>query len=214
MRGESEWPLARTQYSKLHLDAASQSLSDAPQAKESRLSYDAKTGSTSLEYRFAKDTELTGHMKLRLWVETSEGNDMDLFIALHKLDVGGNFVPFTYFAVFEDGPVALGWLRVSHREQDPERSKPWQPWLKHERELPIRPGEALPVDIEILPSSTLFRKGYRLRVVIQGHDFYEPSEKGPVMNHGPLRNAGEHTLHSGGRYDSHLLVPIIPGDSA
>ncbi len=211
VRGESEWPLARTRYTPLYLDAASRSLSDAPAAKETGLSYDAKTGSASLEYTFAKDTELTGHTKLRVWVETSEGDDLDLFIALHKLDAKGAFVPFTYFAVFEDGPVALGWLRVSHREQDASRSKPWQPWLKHERERPVRPGEAVPVDIEILASSTLFRKGEKLRLVIQGHDFYEPSDKGPVMNHGPLRNAGEHTLRTGGRYDSHLLVPIIPG---
>lgn len=28
---------------------------------------------------------------------------------------------------------------------------------------------------------------------------------------GPMvRNRGEHVIHSGGRYDSHLLVPIIP----
>jgi predicted acyl esterase len=30
------------------------------------------------------------------------------------------------------------------------------------------------------------------------------------MRHGPLRNAGEHILHTGGRFDSHLLVPIVP----
>ena len=134
---------------------------------------------------------------------------MDLFVIIRKIDAEGQEVPFTFFAVFEDGPVALGWLRVSHRELDPERSLPWQPWLKHERELPIRPGEVVPVEIEVLASSTLFRTGEALHLEILGRDSYEPKVQGPVMRHGPLRNAGEHIIHTGGRFDSHLLVPHV-----
>ena len=210
VRGESEWPLAGTRYTKLFLDVAGSAMGEKPPAAAAQKSYDAQTGQAVFEHRFEQDTELTGYMKLRLWVETTEGNDMDLLVALHKLDPDGKPVPFTFFAVFEDGPVALGWLRLSHREQDPVRSTPWQPWLKHERELPIKPGEVVPVDIEILASSTLFRKNEVLRVIIQGHDFYKASDMGPVMNHGPLRNAGRHVIHTGPQSDSHLLVPVIP----
>jgi predicted acyl esterase len=31
--------------------------------------------------------------------------------------------------------------------------------------------------------------------------------------HEDTRNAGEHVLHTGGRYDSHLLVPVIASQS-
>ena len=43
---------------------------------------------------------------------------MDLFVALQKLDADGNKVNFPFFSTFEDGNVALGWLRVSRRELD------------------------------------------------------------------------------------------------
>jgi hypothetical protein len=39
--------------------------------------------------RFDRDTELTGNMKLKLWVSTSEGGDMGLFVGIKKLDVQG-----------------------------------------------------------------------------------------------------------------------------
>ncbi len=210
VRGESEWPIARTKYTPLYLDATTKSMGASLPPSESQARYDAARGEAVFEHKFAADTELTGHMKLKLWVETTEGDDMDLFVIVHKLDAAGAQVPFTFFAVFEDGPAALGWLRVSHREPDADRSKPWQPWLKHQRELRIKPGEVVPVDIEILPSSTLFRKGETLRIVVLGRDSYEPKVQGPVMRHGPLRNAGEHVVRTGGKYDSHLLVPVIP----
>lgn len=210
MRAEKEWPLARTQYTPLHVDAAASALTTSPPATASTLNYSATEGAALLTHKFAKDTELTGHMKLRLWVSTTEGDDMDLFVIVDKLDTSGTAVPFCYFSVFEDGPVALGWLRVSHRELDPKRSTPWQPWYLHQRELLLKPGEIVPVDIEILASGTLYRAGETLRVTVQGRETYKPKQRGPEMKHGPLRNRGEHVIHAGGQYDSHLLVPVIP----
>ena len=45
----------------------------------------------------------------------------------------------------ENGQVAVGWLRVSHRELDPEKSTPYQPWMKHEKLLKLKEGEIVPV---------------------------------------------------------------------
>jgi uncharacterized protein len=208
MRGENEFPLARTRYTKLYLDGAQRTLAASPASRQAEVQYDARQGEAVFDHRFAEETELTGHMKLRLWVATSEGDDMDLFVAIHKLDTAGQQVPFAFFAVYDDGPVALGWLRVSHRELDPVRSTEYQPWLLHQRELRLKPGEFVPVDIEILVSSTLFRKGESLRLVIQGRDFYKLTPKGPMIAHGPLRNTGNHLIRTGVSYDSHLLVPV------
>ena len=110
--------------------------------------------------------------------------------------------------------VAKGWLSVSHRELDPKRSTPYQPWLLHQRELRLQPNEIVPAEIEILASGTLFRAGESLRVTVQGRETYKPKQRGPEMKHGPLRNRGTHTIHTGGKYDSHLLVPVIPAKNS
>ncbi|MBL0421609.1 CocE/NonD family hydrolase [Ramlibacter sp. AW1] len=211
MRAEAEWPLARTAYTPLYLDAASGGLGPARLDAATQARYDPAAGRAVFQHRFGQDTELTGHMKLRLWVQTTEGDDMDLFIVVYKLDADGRQVPLSFFSVFEEGPVAMGWLRVSHRELDPERSTPHQPVLAHQRELRLQPDEIVPVDIEIWPSSMLYRAGESLQLVVQGRDIdYGPAHMGPTMAHGPLRNAGEHVLHTGGEFDAHLLVPVIP----
>jgi uncharacterized protein len=98
-------------------------------------------------------------MSPRLWVHADGSDDMDLFIAIEKLDAAGNLVPFQYFGNHDDGPAALGWLRVSHRELDDERSTPWRPVPKHAREIKLAQDGIVPVEIERLPSSTVFQRG-------------------------------------------------------
>jgi putative CocE/NonD family hydrolase len=213
-RTENEWPLARTQYSKLFLNARNGRMSQSPFKKKTQVRYDVgdrtdKTQNTKFEFEFEKKTELTGHMKLRLWVQADGSNDMDLFVAIEKIDRAGNLVPFVFFGNHDDGPVALGWLRVSHRELDEERSTPYQPFHKHQREIKLKAGEIVPVEIEIWPSSTLFEPGERLRVVVQGSDIYSYPEERHTTGHTATVNKGEHVIHTGGRHDSHLLVPII-----
>lgn len=76
---------------------------------------------------------------------------------------------------------------------------------------PLQPGQVVPVEIELLPSATIFRRGDVLRLDVQGRWFfhrdplrgqfpaaYQPSPPGAVV------------LHVGGGYDAHLLVPGIP----
>ena len=77
--------------------------------------------------------------------------------------------------------------------------------LRHDDPQPLTPGEIVPVDVEILPSSTLFRAGESLELVVQGADLFEH----PALGHAYSRdvNQGTHTIHTGGEYDSHLLVP-------
>ena len=212
MRAEREWPLARQNLTPLFLDAITGTLACDPPSKQGNISYDAKAGSAVFEHTFAERTEITGYMKLRLWVEARGSNDADLFVAVEKLDRLGNRVTFTFMSEFDNGPVALGWLRVSHRELDAVRSTPDQPWHLHRRELLLAPGEIVPVDIEILPSSTLFEAGEKLQVVVQGRDIYVLPVRHTQM-HEDTRNAGEHVLHTGDRYDSHLLVPVIASQS-
>jgi predicted acyl esterase len=209
-RNEAEWPLARTSYKELHLDAATGTMGPFPPGEESVVSYPATDGQATFVYRFPGTTELIGSMKLRLWVAAEGSDDMDLFVGLQKLDAGGALLPFSFLNALEDGPVALGWLRVSHRELDESRSTPGQPWHTHRKEERLAPGEIVPVDIEIWPSGTRFHEGEQLRLVIKGSDVQQYPPGVVSMGHSVTRNAGKHVIHTGGKYDSHLLVPVIP----
>jgi predicted acyl esterase len=134
---------------------------------------------------------------------------MDLFVGLQKLDNDGNFLPFSFLNALEDGPVALGWLRVSHRELDENRSRPEQPWHAHRREQLLKPGEIVSVDIEIWPSGTRFQAGEQLRLIVQGSDIQQYPPNVVAMAHAMTRNRGTHLVHTGGHYDSRLLIPIV-----
>jgi len=211
-RDEPEWPLARTEARPLYLHAERQQLLPTPAATEGEVRY-AADGTERLEFvhRFDATTDLIGPMTLRLWVEAAGSDDMDLFVAVQKTDANGEMVPFSFLNALEDGPVALGWLRVSHRELDAERSTPLQPWHTHRREELLTSGQVVPVDIEVWPSGTRFAAGEQLRLVVQGSDVYTYPPGTVSMGHSKTRNAGTHVIHMGGRYDSHLLVPVIPG---
>jgi predicted acyl esterase len=46
--------------------------------------------------------------------------------------------------------------------------------------------------------------------VVKGMDIYRDALPNlPFARHEELRNRGRHVIHTGDRYDSHLLVPVI-----
>lgn len=228
VRLEKEFPLDRTRYAKLYLDARDGSL--APQVEEiSKIAYHStQGGSASFGMTFDEDTELTGYMKVKLWVAAEEAEDMDLFLTVKKFagpcDAGapicrslervlgkdriarGNEVPFWGHDGFWDDAAARGQMRVSLRELDPQLSTPWQPVQKFQGEQKLKPGQIVPVEIALLPSSTLFRKGESLRLFIQG---YCPTDHWVVF-YDWLVNRGRHVIYTGGKHDSYLQIPVIP----
>lgn len=206
VRYVDDWPIPDTEYVELYLDSDNGKLSTSPGTEKRNLSYDPLTETATFSIQFNEDTELSGNMKLKLWVATSEGDDMDLFVAVDKLDREGNKVDFFAKMGYLKGPVSLGWLRVSQRALDKEKSTPWQPVLSHAEAQPIKINDVVPVEIEILPSSTLFRAGETLVLSVQGRDFFEH----PSLGHGYPVNQGLHSIHTGGPYDSHLLIPVAP----
>ena len=217
MRGESEWPLARTQYTKLHLDAHDGSLRPEPVALAAQCRYEAVCGlpdadHATFDITFAEATELTGHTKLRLFMSAEGADDLDVFVGLQKLDRHGQIVHFPFYAQFEDGPMALGWLRASHRELDAAKSTEHQPILTHRRMEKIEPDTVVQLDIEIWPSSTRFEAGEGLRLIVQGSDInkYPKVSARVYFRHEETVNRGLHVIHTGGGCDSYLLVPMIP----
>jgi uncharacterized protein len=100
--------------------------------------------------------------------------------------------------------VAKGWLRVSHRAIDPQKSRPGMPWHTHLKYEPVEPDEIVPVEVEILASSTLFEAGSKIQVDILGQD----ADRYPAFAHRPTVNEGRHSVYTGGAHDSHLLMPF------
>ncbi|KEF52961.1 uncharacterized protein A1O9_10867 [Exophiala aquamarina CBS 119918] len=211
VREEEDWPIKRTRFSLKYLDAQSGQLADQSKSKISSTSYDALSTSENAQftYVFGKETELTGSMRLRLWVSTTEGDDLDLFVQLDKLDVNGERVPFVAFSMFDTGPLGLGWLRASHRELDLGLTDHNRPWMTHKRKLPLRPGEIVPIDIEIIATSTRFLDGEALKLTIQGTDIFRDERVPQTMLHENTVNSGRHLIHTGTVFDSYLVMPII-----
>jgi predicted acyl esterase len=209
VRAEPEWPLSSVRYEPWYLDAATHRLVGEPLEHEAAVSYRATSGRRENRARFVRtferDTELTGSMTLKLWVSTSEGDDLDLFVVVRKWDAAGGEVVFYGYNGFDKDGAAKGWLRVSHRALDAARSRPGRPWHSHLQRQPVAPAEIVPVEIEIVASSTLFEAGSSLSVDVLGHD----ADRYPVFRHARTVNRGIHTIHTGGRFDSHLLAPVV-----
>ncbi|KIX97604.1 uncharacterized protein Z520_06382 [Fonsecaea multimorphosa CBS 102226] len=208
-RNEMEWPIARTRMVRMYLDnSTSRLLQDPPKSIGiSRYASGDPKDALLFSHKFNEETELTGTMRLRLWV-SAEHEDMDIFVRADKLDDSGVVVPFVAMSMMDDGPMALGWIRVSHRELDLERSTENHPWLQHRRQLLLRPNEVAPVDIEIMPSSTLFHPGDSLRLTIKGSDTWVYDRR-QIQLHQDTVNQGPHSLYTGGPFESFLVMPVI-----
>ena len=227
-RYEREWPLARTQWTKLYFNLAAGALAKEMPGTPASRTYAASSlgtmGSTSASSSqvmgggikpgmglsletapLTEDLEITGPLAASFWVSSSS-EDMDLFLTLRNIDAQGNDIMETG----QQGtpvPVAKGWLRVSHRELDENLSLPYRPYHKHTRRLFLKPGEIVKVDVEIWPTSMVFKKGRRIRLDIQPRDGL--GSQGYMHYHADY-NTGTNTIYSGGEHDSYLLLPVIP----
>jgi uncharacterized protein len=153
---------------------------------------------------------MVGYSKLRLAISVDDAEDGDVFCVLKKLDDEGKEVTFTYFTVYEHGPIAQGCLRLSHRRTDPEKSTDYQPWRNHDKLAPLERGDVVEVDIELLAATCRFLPGEMLQLVVGGTDITKcrPSLS---QKHERRVNKGRHTVWSDPKWDAHLLFPVVEG---
>lgn len=219
VRAESEWPLARTRWTVLHLDAASKAMA-LQSPKPDSLSFDSMSdGIAFATAPMREEIEITGPVVLRLWVASSTA-DADLFATLRAFGADGREV--TFAGANEPAvPITQGWLRASHRALDSQRSTKYRPWHAHRKADPLVPGQPVALDIELWPTSIVLPVGYRLELQIAGIDFQRASGQGPLRGSGPFLHtdpadrppalfAGRTTLLTGGDYDAQLTLPVIP----
>jgi predicted acyl esterase len=151
-------------------------------------------------------------MKLRLHIELIGGTDAHLFVGVRKFREQRH-VCFEGSFGFGRDVVTKGWLRVAHRRIDESRSDPYRPFHSCDQPEPLAPGEIVPIEIELLPSSTLFRRGEILRLDVQSHWFWR---RNPFFGMFPGYYQASPpvtiVLHMGGAADSYLLAPRIQSD--
>lgn len=227
-RHEDDWPIPRTEFTRYYLDADGHDLvTDQPDGSSS-VTYDALgDGVTFLTDPLDEETELTGPMSAKLFVE-SETEDADLFLVVRV------FTPDMEEVVFQGAldphkPIALGWLRASHRKLDEEKSEEWRPYHAHDEKQPLDPGEIYELDVEIRPSSIQVPEEYRIGLSVRGNDYEYPGDvdtglesmEGTFTGVGPFRHddaedrppevyGQDVTLHTGPDYPSSVLLPIVP----
>ena len=160
-RPEKEFPLARTVYKKLYLDASNGSLSWEPMEKEAQISYDSATEQVNFDIRFDEDTEITGYMWLRLWVEADGHDDMDSSSPSKSwMSRVIGFRPYSWRAASRH----LGKLRVSMRDLDEKLTTNFEPVISGKKQQKLKKGEIVPVDIALVPTSWIYRAAARVEV--------------------------------------------------
>lgn len=117
-----------------------------------------------------KDTEITGHPVLRLWV-TSTAKDGDFFAALADVAPDGtaNMLPGT-----DDGQLRASLRKVNPAPYD-NLGLPYHRAYKVDVQ-PIVPAQPTELRFDLAPISWVFKKGHRLRLVL--------------VNASPARHAG------------------------
>jgi uncharacterized protein len=186
VRGKEAWryaddwpPQASIEWKRSYLRANGRLSFEAPQGREDpgRMHYEPAQPVTInapltprpefLSYAsepFERDVEIVGPMALTLQASLS-GEDGDFIACVKEVAPDGAETVLT-----------RGWLKASHRETDPARSKPWRPYHPHANPKALHPGERYEFAIEIRPLANLFRCGSRIKLEIWPWDF--PNEPG------------------------------------
>lgn len=227
LREETEWPLARTRWTTVYLDAATNTLS-ASVPGASSVTYAALGNGIDFAMPISQEeVELTGPLAATLWVSSST-TDADLFLVVRLFDADGQEVTFQG-ALDPNTPIAQGWLRASHRHLDTERSLPYRPYHTHDRVELLAGDEVVRLDVEIWPTSIVVPAGYQVVLSVRGKDYeysgplsefaktfyYANKGVGPFTHTDPADRpadvfGGEVTLYTGGDRPSSLLLPVVP----
>ena len=217
-RDEQEWPLARTIYTPMYLTAGRTLATEARSSGRDEFFYDpdnpvptrggavccnskvfpwgpmdqreVEARSDVLVYStpaLRDDIEVTGEIVVVLYASTS-APDTDFTAKLVDVFPNG-----------EARNLCDGILRLRYREGlDKARL--------------AKPGEVYALRIPTGVTSNVFKAGHRIRIEISSSNFprfdRNPNTGRPIADERELRIARQ-TIHHGGRYASHVLLPII-----
>ena len=155
-----------------------------------------------------------------------EKDDLDVVVQIRKMDKSGNLLKGINFpfpvpeseapegeAIKFYGP--QGFLRASSsasRDDTKSSSDGQEVFYRHDREEKITPGNIVSLDITFWPMGMVFAEGEGITLLIAGHFLSEPVNAMLKLQALDDENEGQHQVHTGGRYDSCLVLPIVAGN--
>ncbi len=204
-KAASEWPLPETKWTPFYLhekgllwerehfpNEGSTSIADSPYGRE------------ALEFTTAElveDTEVIGPLVANLFASSTD-EDVLWFVSLREVAKDGKETVLT-----------RGWLRGSHREIDPKRSKRWHPYHPHTKAEPLTPGEIYEFSIPIVATAHHFKAGTRIKLRIACcDDVPQHALEAIAAGHIRRQSASRVTVYHNEDHPSHLLVPITAGN--
>ncbi|OJJ07128.1 hypothetical protein ASPVEDRAFT_88383 [Aspergillus versicolor CBS 583.65] len=225
-RQETEWPIARTQYTRYYLTSQKELVPTPPKERYTKLSYPALgtlENPSLIQFTtpvFETETEITGHIVAHLNVSMSPypgaptPSDIDLFLTLRYISPEGKEVFYTGTAG-DPVPLCKGWLRVSLRKVNDQHAR-HRPYLPHRDYystdvLPVIPGEVYPVDVEVWPTNVVVEKGGKIILEVSSGD---TQGSGIFLHNSPTDRSSEKFQGQNhinfGHGDNYVTLPIIP----
>jgi uncharacterized protein len=165
------------------------------------------TGLTYTSAPLAQDTEVTGLIKASVWAELTSAKDATLVAVLSDVDDSG-----------ASNQISAGFLLASQRALDPEKQtyakdglliRPYHPFTRASQK-PVTPNEAERYEIEIYPTSQVFKKGHQIRLTIGTAN--TPATSTPITD--LINETGTITLLHGPAYASNVQLPVIGPEQA
>jgi hypothetical protein len=226
----STWPPAEISAEKLYLQpdgtlgASAPALADSAARASSSYTYDpttkrdsTSTGSTSdawgphpdykwdvlkegnalsfLSAPYTSKVAYAGQGSVDLWLKSSAA-DTDLEATITEVRPDGKEVY-----------IQSGWLRASHRKEDPARSTELVPYQDHQEAdaAPLPAGQFTKVRIETFPFAHIIRPGSRLRVNIEA-----PGGNQPFWKFEELPGTATNSIGHSTGMPSRVVLPRLP----
>jgi putative CocE/NonD family hydrolase len=238
-RNEHEWPLARTRYTPYYLQPGGGLATTSPRAVQGGTrfqfdprrpvptiggntssgndillsgAYDQRGGPHVWNFRepvplsarndvlvfqtesLAGDVEVTGEIAVKLWISSS-APDTDFTAKLvdvypSSADFPGGF----------DLNIGDGILRARFRQS-------------LQKEVLLEPGQVVPIEIKLYPTSNVFRRGHRIRVDVSSSNFprfdVNPNT-GEALNDNRRTAVATNTVYHDREHPSQIRLPVIP----
>lgn len=223
-RPEQTYPVERTMRVTYFLDAAAGSLSASAPTAHAQIAHEGHslTATSDFVLHFDRRTEVAGYAKVKLYMSCDEHDDMDVVVQLRKVSKQGTLLKHNNFPVTE--PIELetsvtttlgaqGQLRASHAvsRDDTLSTDPNVVVYKHDKREPVPRGTIVPLEITPWPMGMVFGPGEGIMLRVSGHHMGQtdlPHLPPPTTPQDA--NVGVHTVHTGGKYASCLVLPILP----
>lgn len=160
----------------------------------------------------------------------ADHDDMDVVVQIRKIDASGKQLMHLNYPC----PVSIdkipnvnvaktlgpqGFLRASHHVSriDPglaaadDMCQETNIFYSHRTREPIPRGKIVRLEIPIWPIGMTFAPGEGIALNVSGHDMCLPETEHCLLTEPEDENVGQHSLHTGGEYDSCIVIPVVKG---